>query len=89
LLFIVDSITLVIVAAGIPFVLGLLFLPTILELTRPCDLGPRIIISATSIELTLEKNLGFLIDIEEKSILNHLFVDAIVDAVSVLPCLEI
>ena len=73
-----------------PFLLIFMLLPTLLELKKPKDAGPRLIMAKVSISvLTQEIKINSIIDIEEKCQLDTKLLPLISRAFNVLPDLEV
>ncbi len=87
---IVDTtIVAIIIVVGAPTLLGLMLLPTILELRKPSDAGPRLILpDFSAIVGSPRLTVASIVDIEEWHDLNLVPTPNIADVVSVLPIVE-
>ncbi|MEM3700056.1 MAG: hypothetical protein QXL57_04215 [Candidatus Bathyarchaeia archaeon] len=81
--------TLILLTMGISTFILIMFLPALLELKKPKDAGPRIIIDNVSEMQTLWKEPIPIVDIEEEHILDKMLIKKILDVISVLPNLEV
>jgi len=80
--------TLILLTMGVSTLIFIMLLPAILELKKPKDAGPRIIIDYAFDMQTLWKEVMPVLDVEEERILDKMIVKKIVEVISVLPNLE-
>jgi hypothetical protein len=80
-LFIISSI-------GAPVLILLMFLPTIVELRKPVDSGPRLILPAYSAVLSQKSIISSIVDVEGHHELDFILLPLVAKAVGVLPNLE-
>jgi hypothetical protein len=73
---------------GVSTLIFIMLLPAILELKKPKDAGPRIIIDYAYDMQTLWKVAMPILDVEEEIGFNKMLAKKIVDIISVLPNLE-
>ena len=78
----------IIIAIGTPALLGLMLLPTILELRKPSDAGPRLIMPDFSALTGLPRSAASIADIEERHELNLALIPVIAEVVNVLTSVE-
>jgi hypothetical protein len=80
--------TLMLLTIGVSTLIFIMLLPAILELKKPKDAGPRIIIDYAYDMPTLWKVTMPILDVEEEIGFNKMLAKKIVDIISVLPNLE-
>jgi hypothetical protein len=80
--------TLVLLTMGVSTLIFIMLLPAILELKKPKDAGPRIIIDHVSDMQTLWKEVMSIVNVEEERGFDKILVKKIVDIISVLPNIE-
>jgi len=80
--------TLMLLTIGVSTLIFIMLLPAILELKKPKDAGPRIIIDYAYDMQTLWKVAMPILDVEEEIGFNKMLAKKIVDIISVLPNLE-
>jgi hypothetical protein len=80
--------TLILLTIGVSTLIFIMLLPSLLELKKPKDAGPRIIIDYAYDMQTLWKEVIPILDVEEERGLDKILVKKIVDVISVLPNLE-
>ncbi|MGQ9507578.1 MAG: hypothetical protein ACUVTB_06980 [Candidatus Bathycorpusculaceae bacterium] len=80
--------TLILLTMGISTLILIMLLPSLLELKKPKDAGPRIIIDRVSDMQTLWKEAMPILDLEEERISDNMLIRKIVEIISVLPNLE-
>ncbi|MGQ9531076.1 MAG: hypothetical protein ACUVQX_02325 [Candidatus Bathycorpusculaceae bacterium] len=80
--------TLILLTIGVSTLIFIMLLPSILELKKPRDAGPRIIIDYAYDIQTLWKNVMPILDVEEEQGFDKMLVNKIIDIISVLPNLE-
>ncbi|MEM3696647.1 MAG: hypothetical protein QXQ94_03980 [Candidatus Bathyarchaeia archaeon] len=80
--------TLILLTLGVSTFILIMLLPSILELKKPKDAGPRIIIDNVSETQTLWKEAIPITDIEEESAVDKILVKKIFEVISILPNLE-
>jgi hypothetical protein len=80
--------TFILLTIGVLTFIFIMLLPSLLELKKPKDAGPRIIIDYTYDMQTLWKVSMPIMDVEEERIFDKMLVKKIVEVISVLPNLE-
>jgi len=86
---ITDFSSLVIISSiGAPVLILLMFLPTIVELRKPVDSGPRIIFPAYAAVLSQKFIISSIANVEEHHELDFILLPLVAKAVGVLPNLE-
>jgi hypothetical protein len=84
-----DTALAIVVAVGAPTLLGLMLLPTVLELRKASDAGPRLIMYNYSILSNLSQlTMAPIVDIEEQFKLNLVLVPVITEIIKTLPSIE-
>lgn len=83
------SLMLTLTVLGAPSLLLVMLLPTILELRKPKDAGPRLIMpDFFEFARSVSANIYFLEDIEERNELDFLLMPLVRDALSILQSIE-
>ncbi|MDH7477951.1 MAG: hypothetical protein QHH17_06180 [Candidatus Bathyarchaeota archaeon] len=80
--------TLILLTMGVSILILIMLLPSIIELKKPKDAGPRIILDYANDMQTLWKEAIPTLDVEEEHMLDKMLVKKIVEVISVLPNLE-
>ncbi|MGC8896190.1 MAG: hypothetical protein ACP5LB_05440 [Candidatus Bathyarchaeia archaeon] len=80
--------TFMLLTIGVSTLIFIMLLPSILELKKPKDAGPRIIIDYTYDMQTLWKAAMPILNVEEEIGFNKMLANKIADIISVLPNLE-
>ncbi|MEM3622503.1 MAG: hypothetical protein QXR76_01875 [Candidatus Bathyarchaeia archaeon] len=80
--------TLMLLTIGVSTLIFIMLLPSLLELKKPKDAGPRIIVGYTYDMQTLWKVTMLIPNVEEEVGFNKMLVNKIADIISVLPNLE-
>jgi hypothetical protein len=80
--------TIMLLTIGVSTLIFIMLLPSLLELKKPKDAGPRIIIGYTYDMQTLWKVSMPIMDVEEERVFDKTLAKRIVDIISVLPNLE-
>lgn len=73
---------------SLPVLFLALFLPTLIELKKPADNGPRIIVPIYALVLSQKSVITPILNIEAPHELDFLLVPLIIDVVRILPNLE-
>lgn len=81
--------TLVLLTMGVSTLILIMLLPALLELKKPKDSGPRIIIDNVFDMQMLWKEAIPILDLEEEHIADKILFKKIADVISVLPNLEV
>lgn len=79
---------LILALIGAPALILVMFLPAFLELRRPRDKGPRMIMNDPHATVT-PFNVVTLVNIEEEQRFDQSLLQRLVKVIEVLPCLEI
>lgn len=80
--------TLILLTIGVSILILIMLLPSIIELKKPRDAGPRIIIDRVYDIQMLWKETVPILDVEGERILDKMLIKKIVEVISVLPNLE-
>jgi len=80
--------TLIILSFGVSIFIFIIFLPALLELKRPKDAGPRVIMDDAPILQLRRRETILIVDIEERYGFNRMLAKKIADVIAVLPNLE-
>jgi hypothetical protein len=80
--------TLIILSFGVSIFIFIIFLPALLELKRPKDAGPRVIMDDAPILQPRRRETILIVDIEEGYGFNRTLAEKIADVIAVLPNLE-
>lgn len=73
---------------GMPFLLFIMFLPTFLELKKPKDAGPRLIMPEFLALILFHAKMAPILDIEAHYELDLKLLPLVAHALNVLPCLD-
>jgi hypothetical protein len=79
---------LILLTIGVSTLIFVMLLPSLLELKKPKDAGPRIIIDYANGMQTLWKEIIPILDVEAERGFDKILVKKIVDIISILPNLE-
>jgi hypothetical protein len=77
------------VVIGAPALILVMFLPALLELRRPRDRGPRMIMNDFHGLLVGPPSVGAVLNIEEEQRFDQSLLRLLVKVTAVLPCLEV
>ena len=80
--------TFMLLTIGVSILIFIMLLPSLIELKKPKDAGPRIIIDYTYDMQTLWKAAMPILNVEEEIGFNKMLANKIADIISVLPNLE-
>jgi hypothetical protein len=80
--------TLILLTIGVSTLIFIMLLPSLLELKKPKDAGPKIIMAYAYDMQTLWKEAMPIIDVEEEPGFDKMLVNKIVDIIAILPNLE-
>ena len=80
--------TILLIVLG-PMLIIVVFLPALLELRRPRDRGPRIIMEDLYAGLVGPLSVANMVNIEEEHRFDRSLLPRLLNAIEVLPCLEI
>ncbi len=78
----------VISSVGAPVLVLLMFLPTLVELRKPADAGPRLIFPVYSAVLSQKSIITSIGNVEENNDLDFLLIPLLAKVVGILPNLE-
>ena len=78
----------VISSIGAPVLILLMFLPTIVELRKPVDAGPRLIFPVYSVVFSQKSIISSIVNVEEHHELDFILLPLVAKAVGVLSNLE-
>ena len=81
--------TILLVALGTPALILVIFLPAILEVIKPRDAGPRMIMQEIYGEPITRRGLVAIFNIEEEYESDFSLVPRLLKAIEFLPCLEV
>ncbi len=74
---------------GAPTLILVMFLPALLELRRPRDRGPRIIMNDFHGLLVGASSVRAVVNIEEEQRFDQLLLQRLMKVIEILPCLEV
>ena len=77
------------IVLGTPALIIVVFLPSLLELKRPQDRGPRIIMEDFHVGLGGPLGIATIVNIEEEHRFDRSLLPRLLNAIEVLPCLEV
>ncbi|MDI6690844.1 MAG: hypothetical protein QME50_03120 [Candidatus Bathyarchaeota archaeon] len=80
--------TLILLTMGVSTLILIMLLPALLELKKPKDAGPRIILNHANGMQILWKEAMPILDVDEERISDKILLKKIIDVISVLPNLE-
>ena len=81
--------TILLLIVGTPILVIIMFLPALLELRKPRDAGPRIIMEDVQGRLVGLLGVAVIGNIEEEHGFDCSLLPRLLNAIEVLPCLEI
>jgi hypothetical protein len=84
-----NLISTILLLLGIPTVIAIVFIPTLLELKRPRDMGPRIIMEHFNGKPTEPHALNAILKIDDDHRLNQALLFSLGRVIEFLPSLEV
>jgi hypothetical protein len=81
--------TSLILIVGTPILVIIMFLPALLELRKPRDAGPRIIMEDVQGRLVGLSGVAVIGNIEDEHRFDRSLLPRLLNAIEVLPCLEV